>query len=117
MPGLLIGTLVQNPISFASSDREAISTLLFQPVLLAYLGRGFYMKSADATLARGWRHGSATILPVSLGFGYVSLREGWPPINVFASGEWTAYRQHAPFAPEWTVRTGVTVAFPQWRPW
>jgi hypothetical protein len=119
IPGLLLGALVQNPISFAytSPDRDSVSTLLFQPVLLAYLGHGFYVKSADSTLSMGWREGSATILPVSLGFGYVSLRDGWPPINLFVSGEWTAYRQHAPIAPEWTVRTGVTVAFPQWRPW
>ena len=75
------------------------------------------MKSADATLSRGWHDGSATILPVSLGLGYVMLREDLPPINVFASGEWTAYRRHAPVAPEWTVRLGLTVAFPQWRPW
>jgi hypothetical protein len=119
IPGLLFGALVQNPISFAytSPDADSVSTLLFQPILLAYLGNGFYVKSADATLSRGWHDGAATILPVSLGIGYVSLRDGWPPVNVFVSGEWTAYRQHAPIAPEWTVRTGVTVAFPQWRPW
>jgi hypothetical protein len=119
IPGLLLGSLVQNPISFAytSSSRDSVSTLLLQPIVLAYLGRGFYVKSADATLSHGWHDGSATTLPVSLGIGYVSLREGLPPINVFASGEWTAYRRHAPVAPEWTVRLGVTVAFPQWRPW
>jgi hypothetical protein len=119
IPGLLLGALVQNPISFAytGSDRESVSTLLFQPVVLAYLGRGFYVKSADATLARGWHDGSATVLPVSLGLGYVMLREGLPPINTFVSAEWTAYRRNAPVAPEWTVRFGLTVAFPQWRPW
>lgn len=119
IPGLLLGALVQNPISFAysDSDRESVNTLLVQPVVLAYLGRGFYVKSADATLSRGWRDGSATLLPVSLGLGYVMLREGLPPINTFVSGEWTAYRRHAPIAPEWTVRFGLTIAFPQWRPW
>jgi hypothetical protein len=119
IPRLLLGCLVQNPISFAytDSDRRSVNTLLVQPVLLAYLGRGFYVKSADATLARGWRDGSPTLLPISLGVGYVMLREGLPPINVFASGERTVYRRNAPVAPEWTVRLGVTVAFPQWRPW
>ncbi len=119
VPGLLLGVLVQNPISFAytDADRDPVSTLLVQPIALAYLGRGFYVKSADATLVRGWHDGSATVLPVSLGLGYVRVREGWPPINIFASGEWTAYRRHAPVAPEWTARIGVTVAFPQWRPW
>jgi hypothetical protein len=47
----------------------------------------------------------------------VSVREGWPPINVFVSGEWTAYRHNAPTAPEVTVRFGMTVAFPEWRAW
>ena len=61
--------------------------------------------------------GDATLLPVSLGLGYVMLRDGLPPINAFASGEWTAYRRHAPVSPAWTVRLGVTVAFPHWRPW
>ena len=45
---------MQNPISFAytASDRDPVSTLLVQPIVLVYLGRGFYVKSADATLVR-----------------------------------------------------------------
>jgi len=50
--------------------------LLFQPIILAYLGRGFYVKSANSTWTMGWRDGSATVLPVSLGLGY---RKGWAP--------------------------------------
>jgi hypothetical protein len=38
------------------------------------------------------------------------------PINLFASGEWMAYRHDAPVAPQTTVRFGMTIAFPQWRP-
>jgi len=119
IPGLLLGGLVQNPISFAytDSDRRPLSTLLVQPVLLAYLGKGFYVKSADATWAFGWRKGSPKVVPVSLGLGYVLLRDGLPPLNFFASGEWTAYRGYAPVAPQTAFRLGVTVAFPQWRPW
>jgi hypothetical protein len=33
------------------------------------------------------------------------------------SGEWMPYRHDAPVAPQTTVRFGMTVAFPQWRPW
>jgi hypothetical protein len=33
------------------------------------------------------------------------------------TGEWMAYRHDAPVAPQTTVRFGITVAFPQWRPW
>jgi hypothetical protein len=56
-------------------------------------------------------------VPVSLGLGYVMLRRGWPPCNFFVTGEWMAYRENAPVAPQFTLRLGLTVAFPQWRPW
>lgn len=119
IPGFLLGGLVQNPISFAYrySDHESVNTLVVQPIVLAYLGRGFYVKSADASWSRSWKDDGATLLPISLGLGHVMLREGWPPINAFVSGEWMAYRRHAPVAPRTTVRFGLTVAFPQWRPW
>jgi hypothetical protein len=119
VPGLLLGCLVQNPISFAytSSRRRALSTLLFQPIVLQYLGHGFYVKSADATWSVGWHRGDAKTFPLSLGLGYVLLREGRPPINLFVSGEWMAYRRDAPVAPQTTVRFGVTVAFPDLSPW
>lgn len=119
VPWLLVGALVQNPISFAytSSDRRPVSTLLFQPLLLAALPGGWYVKSADASWAVNWHRGSATQLPVSFGIGRVFLREGMPPFNLFVSGEWMAYRQNAPVAPQTTVRFGMTVAFPDFRPW
>jgi hypothetical protein len=119
IPGLLLGGLVQNPISFAYSEsgRDPVNRLLFQPVVMAYLGRGFYVKSADSTWALGWRDDAARIIPVSLGLGYVMLRDGWPPLNFFVSGEWTVHRENAPVAPQTTLRLGVTVAFPEWRPW
>jgi hypothetical protein len=119
IPGLLMGCLIQNPISFAytSQDRQPVNTLLFQPILALYLGRGFYVKSADSTWTRGWRSGSAATLPLSLGLGYVLLHEDWPPLNFFVSGEWMAYRENAPIAPQMTLRFGLTIAFPQFRPW
>lgn len=119
LPGFIFGGLVQNPISFAytSSRRPAVSTLIVQPIVLAYLGHGFYVKSADASWSMGWRQGTPTLIPLSFGVGYVHLREGQPPVNLFVSGEWTAYRQFAPVAPQTTVRFGVTVAFPDLSLW
>jgi hypothetical protein len=119
IPGVLLGCLLQNPISFAytSSDRRPLSTLFVQPILLKHLWRGLYVKSADATWAFGWRDGAATTLPLSLGLGYVIPREGSPPWNLFVSGEWMVYRHDAPIAAQTTVRFGITVAFPQWKPW
>ena len=118
-PWLLAGCLIQNPISFAytSPDRQAVSTFLFQPVVLVALPHGWYVKSADSSWALNWRHGSATLLPLSFGIGRVLVREGLPPLNFYVSGEWMAYRQFAPVAPQTTVRFGMTVAFPEWRRW
>jgi hypothetical protein len=119
IPGVLLGGLIQNPISFAytSDDRPSLSTLLFQPILLVHLWRGLYAKSADASWTIGWHDSTPRTFPVSFGLGWVILREGAPPLNVFVTGEWTAYRENAPVAPQTTVRFGMTMAFPQWRPW
>ena len=65
----------------------------------------------------GWRNHSLTLIPVSFGIGRVLIREGMPPINLSVSGEWMAYRQFAPIAPQTTVRFGMTIAFPDYRPW
>lgn len=119
IPGLLAGALVQNPISFAytRSEHRALSTLLVQPILMLHVWRGVYVKSADSTWAFGWHDGSPKTLPLSLGLGYVVPREGSPPLNFFVTGEWMAYRDDAPLAPQTSVRFGITVAFPQLRPW
>jgi hypothetical protein len=113
IPGLLLGVLLQNPISFAytSGDRP-VNALLVQPILLKHLWRGLYVKSADATWGFGWHDGAPTTLPLSLGVGYVIPREGSAPLNVFVAGEWMAHRHDAPVAPQTTVRFGLTVALP-----
>jgi hypothetical protein len=119
IPGILLGCLIQNPISFAytSSDRPALSTLVVQPIILKHLWRGLYVKSADASWAFGWRKGAPTTLPLSLGLGYVIRRGELPAWNFFVSGEWMVHREDAPIAAQTTIRFGVTVAFPQFRPW
>jgi hypothetical protein len=118
IPQLLVGGLIQNPVSFAytSPDRPPVNILLIQPILLLHVWRGWYVKSADSTLTMNWRHGTPTYLPVSFGVGHVEVRQGLPPFNVFVSAEWMAYRQFAPVVPQTTVRFGMTFALPQWRP-
>lgn len=61
--------------------------------------------------------GTATTLPLSLSLGYVLLGQGFPPINVFVSGEWMAYRQDAPIAPQTTVRFAANIAYPELKLW
>ena len=50
-PGILLGGLIQNPVSYAyTRDRAQASSALFvQPIVSAYIGKGFYLKSADST--------------------------------------------------------------------
>lgn len=119
IPGLLFGTLIQNPISFAytSDDHQPLSTLLVQPILLVHLWRGIYAKSADASWAFDFRDNRPTTIPLSFGLGYVLLRPNSPPFNFFVSGEWMAHRENAPIAPQTTVRFGMTIAFPELQPW
>jgi len=119
IPGFLLGILVQNPISFAytSPDRRPVHTLLVQPIVVQHLWRGLYVKSADATWSFGWHEGSPTTIPLSLGLGWVVPRENSPPLNLFVAGEWMAYRENAPVAPQTTVRFGLTVALPALSPW
>jgi hypothetical protein len=119
LPGWLFGCLIQDPISFAytSRDRPPVGVLTFQPIVLRHIWRGLYAKSADASWAYGWRDGSSITVPLSFGLGWVIVREGLSPINVFVTGEWMAYRRDAPVAPQTTVRFGMTIGFPQWRPW
>jgi len=119
LPGWLFGCLVQDPISFAttSHDRPPVGVLTFQPIMLRHIWRGLYAKSADASWAFNWRSSSSIVIPLSFGLGWVIVRESGAPVNLFVTGEWTAYRHDAPIAPQTTVRFGVTVGFPQWRPW
>lgn len=119
IPGVLVGTLIQNPISFAytESKHRPLNTLVVQPILLKHLWRGLYVKSADSSWAFGWHDGAPTTLPLSFGVGYVIPREGSPPLNFSVSGEWMAYRHDAPIAPQTTVRFALTVAFPEWTRW
>jgi hypothetical protein len=119
IPGLLAGFILQNPISFAysSSRRVPQNTLDFQPVMALHLWDGWYLRSAEADWMMGWHHHSPTTLPLSLGVGRTLVRPGLPPMSFFVTGQWTLYRQFAPVTPQTTINFGMTIAFPQFRPW
>jgi hypothetical protein len=115
IPGLLVGFIAQNPVSFAytSPNRPPQNTLQIQPVLALHLWEKWYLRSADANWTMGWRHNNPTMLPLSIGLGRTIVRPGLPPMSLFVAGQWMAYRQYAPIAPQTTVSFGLTVAFPQ----
>jgi hypothetical protein len=115
IPGLLVGFIAQNPISFAytSPDRPALNTFLFQPVLALHLWNKWYFRSAEADWRVGWRRHSATMLPLSAGIGRTFVHAVLPPMSFFVTGQWMVYRQFAQTAPQTTINFGMTVAFPQ----
>jgi hypothetical protein len=117
VPGLLVGFIAQNPISFAytSSHRPPQNTFEFQPVLALHLWDKLYLRSAEANWTMGWHRHSPTLLPLSLGVGRTVVRPGLPPLSLFVTGQWMAYRQFAPIAPQTTINFGMTVAFPEFR--
>jgi len=115
IPGLLVGFIAQNPVSFAytSPNRPPQNTFFFQPVFALHLWDKWYLRSAEANWAVGWHRHSPTILPLSLGLGRTLVRPGLPPMSLFVTGQWMVYRQFAPIAPQTTINFGLTVAFPQ----
>jgi hypothetical protein len=119
VPRLLIGFVLQNPISFAytSTHRPPQNTFELQPALAFHLWGDWYLRSAEATWMMGWHRHSPTTLPLSLGIGRTVMRSGLPPMSFFVTGQWMVYRQFAPIAPQTTINFGMTIAFPQLRPW
>ena len=117
IPGLLIGFIAQNPVSFAytSPNRPPQNTFEFQPVLALHLWDKWYLRSAEANWTIGWHRHSPTMLPLSLGVGRTLVRPGLPPMSLFVTGQWMAYRQFAPIAPQTTVNFGLVIAFPEFR--
>jgi hypothetical protein len=117
IPGLLVGFIVQNPVSFAYTNphRPPQNTFEFQPVFALHLWDKWYLRSAEANWTMGWRRHYPTMLPLSIGLGRTIVRPGLPPMSIFVTGQWMAYRQFAPIAPQTTINFGLTVAFPQVR--
>jgi hypothetical protein len=119
IPGLVVGLIAQNPISFAytSAHRPPQNTLQIQPILALHLWGKWYLRSAEANWTMGWHRHSITTLPLSIGIGRTVVRQGLPPMSLFVTGQWNAYRQFAPVTPQTTVNFGMTVAFPELRDW
>jgi hypothetical protein len=117
IPGVLVGFIAQNPISFAytSPSRKPQNTFQLQPVMAIHLWHEWYFRSAEANWSMGWHRHSPTTLPLSAGIGRTFVRPGLPPLSFFVTGQWMVYRQFALVAPQTTINFGLTLAFPQFR--
>jgi hypothetical protein len=115
IPGLLVGFIAQNPISFAyvSRNRPPQNTFEFQPVFALHLWHEWYLRSAEANWTMGWHRNTPTMLPLSLGIGRTVVSPGLPLMSFFVTGQGMLYRQYAPGAPQFTINFGMTIAFPQ----
>lgn len=115
IPGLLVGFIAQNPVSFAytSPGRRAQNTFQVQPVLALHLWGKWYLRSAEANWSMSWYRHSPTLLPLSLGIGRTFIRYNLPPMSFFVTGQWMVYRQFARVAPQTTINFGMTMGFPE----
>ena len=82
--------------------------------MLSYqLGRGWYVKSSDATWTINWRHNTSTQIPLSAGFGKVWKFSDGYAIDTSFSGEWMAYRQFSPQTEQFALRFQMNLLLPQ----
>lgn len=97
IPGLNLSGLFQQATSFAytSPQSNSVTLVSFQPLLSYQLGRGWYLKSSDATWTFNLRHNTSTTIPISAGFGKVWKLSSGYAFDTSISGEWMAYRQFA----------------------
>ena len=107
--------LFQQSTSFAytSSRSVSVASIQIQPLLTFDLGRGWYLKSADANWRINFRHNSSTQIPLSIGLGKVwNVAEGYS-VNAAVSGEWMAYRQFSTQTEQFTLNFSVNLLLPQ----
>ena len=112
---LNIAGLFQQAISFAysSSHSVPVSSLQIQPMLSYQLGRGWYVKSSDATWTINWRHKTSTQMPLSAGFGKVWKFGAGYAIDTSVSTEWMVYRQFSPQTEQFALRFQMNLLLPQ----
>ncbi len=112
--GLNIAALFQQATSFAytSSRSKPSSLLTFQPILNYQLGRGWYLKSSDATWSFNLRHKTPTMIPLSAGIGRVWKFSSNFAISTSVSVEEMVYRQFADRTEQTTINFTVNLLLP-----
>jgi hypothetical protein len=115
VPRLKIAALMQQATSFAytSSRSSPVTSLTFQPILTYGLGRGWYLKSSDATWTFNLRHKTSTEMPLSAGAGKVWKLSGGYALDFSAAGEWMAYRQFSDRAEQFTLEFQLGLLLPE----
>ena len=106
------GALLQTFFSVAGpSWRRAQSLVAFQPILVAQLGGGWSLRSADSTWTFDLERGNS-IMPLSLGVGKLQ-HIGKQTFNFILSDEATVVHANAPNAPKNTLRFFIRIIYPR----
>jgi hypothetical protein len=109
---LIGGALVQTFFSVAGpSWRRPQSLAALQPILVAQLGSGWSVRSADSTWTFDMQRGSS-IVPVSLGVGKL-VHIGKQTFSLILSDEATVVHANAPNAPKNTMRFFIRIIYPR----
>jgi hypothetical protein len=114
VPELLLGSLVTYQHSFAnagSTERSTTSLLIAQPLLIAQVGGGWYLRST-AVWTFDLEQGTWNI-PLGIGAGKV-LRAGHAVLNIFLEPQFTAVHYGAG-QPALQIFGGINIQFPKQR--
>ena len=111
IPNWQFGALVENPISFAGdSDRDAVSTLLVQPIATRHFKDGWYAGWGELPFSYEWLNGDYDI-PLNVRIGKVT-KLGKAPVNVFVEPFYTPSSFQRQGQPEWGIKFNLTFLFP-----
>ena len=107
-----LALLLQNPISFAgNSDRLDVNRLIWQPILIYWLPKQWYVGLQGTPKSINWEHEADLTFPLSLPVGKVTTF-GRRAVNVFVEPEYTAIHDENVPLPEWSIQIGLNFLFP-----
>jgi hypothetical protein len=110
---LVVGALVENPISFAGeSRRRDVNAMTLQPLIVKAFRGGYFVRT-DPILNFDWERGGAATIPVNLALGKV-LKIGCRPVSAYIQPEWTVHHPTFPgsVTPKFTLRLSCTFLYP-----
>ena len=107
-----LALLLQNPISFAgNSDRLDVNRLIWQPILIYWLPKQWYVGLQGTPKSINWEHEADLTFPLSLPVGKVTTF-GRRAVNVFVEPEYTAIHDENVPLPAWSIQIGLNFLFP-----
>ncbi len=112
--GMVIGALIENPISFAGeSSRADTDAMSLEPIIVKTLAKTYYLRF-DPTMSFDWERGGAGTVPVNLGMGKI-FKVRTQAVSAYVQPEWTVHRPAYAGAasPKFTLRLSLTLLFPE----